>query len=177
MRVTILDYQPEWPALFRQEEALLARTLAEFNPVIEHVGSTSVPGLAAKPIIDILVGLPDFSVADSVVGPMTSAGYLYEPKYEDVMPYRRYFQRNTGKVRTHHIHMVVHGGTFWRRHTMFRDYLRAHPEAVAGYAALKRSLAEREWSHMNEYANAKTDFIREVERLAGIHDGTIDERD
>lgn len=133
---------------------------------IEHIGSTAVPGLAAKPIIDIMVGLENFALADSLVPRVTTLGYEYVQKYEAVMPLRRYFRRDTNGARSHHLHMVAVGGEFWERHLLFRDYLRQHPDVAADYAALKRQLAAREWHDVNDYADAKTEFIRSIEERA-----------
>lgn len=168
MKISIVDYSPEWPALFLEEKRALEEALAPHDVVIEHVGSTSVPGLAAKPIIDIMIGVHDFSLIDSFVPPIVALGYDYIAKYEDVMPFRRYLRKMRGERNTHHIHMVAFGEEFWQRHILFRDYLRNNLDAVEQYAALKRELAEREWDHMNDYATAKTEFIRSVERRAGV---------
>jgi GrpB-like predicted nucleotidyltransferase (UPF0157 family) len=169
MNVIIVEYSPHWPAMFESEQQRLRTALAAAAPVIEHVGSTSVVGLAAKPIIDIMIGLPDFAVADDLVAAVTALGYEYIARYEDVMPYRRFFKKHAGEVATHHIHMVGIGGEFWERHLLFRDYLRATPAAAGEYAALKRELATREWADGNEYAAAKTDFIRAAESTARAH--------
>lgn len=181
MNILLIDYQPEWPAMYLHEERNLSRALAGIGATIEHVGSTSVPGLAAKPIIDIMAGLEDFSAADSLVPKIVGLGYEYISRYEDTMPYRRYFVRRVdGAIEgraTHHLHIVFRGGTFWNRHLLFRNYLRTHPDARDDYAAMKRSLAERDWRDGNEYADAKTEFIREIERLAGAASGEIEERD
>lgn len=166
MKVTIVEYSPAWPELFEREKRLLGSVVGQDVGVIEHVGSTSVVGLAAKPIIDIMVGLYDFSLADALVPGVVGLGYKYVPEYEDVMPFRRYFKRGTGGGATHHVHMVAKGGEFWERHLLFRDYLRAHPEVAAEYAALKKGLAAREWNDRSEYTDAKTAFIKDVEEKA-----------
>jgi GrpB-like predicted nucleotidyltransferase (UPF0157 family) len=166
MKLIVADYSPAWPGLFEEEKRLLETVVPAGVGVIEHVGSTSVPGLAAKPIIDIMIGLHDFSTVDALVPAIVALGYEYIPKYEDVMPYRRYFRRMLGEAHTHHIHMVATGTEFWDRHLLFRDYLRANPDASDRYASLKRMLAEREWNDMNDYAAAKTDFIRGIENEA-----------
>lgn len=134
--------------------------------IIEHIGSTSVYGLAAKPIIDIMIGLHDFSVADKLVPEIVALGYLYIPKYEKVMPYRRFFKKFTGGIATHQIHMVQAGGEFWERQLLFRDYLRANPVVAASYEVLKKELAKLEWEDVNDYADAKTAFIRNIENRA-----------
>lgn len=151
--------------MFEEEKTRLEQILPA-SAVIEHVGSTSVPGLAAKPIIDIMVGLPDFAQADSLVPQVQSLSYEYVPQFEVEMPFRRYFRKETAGVRTHHIHMVATSSEFWNRHLSFRDYLRAHANVAAEYAILKRKLAEQEWQDMNAYAASKTEFIRRIEAKA-----------
>lgn len=166
--LVITDYNPSWPARYELEKALILGAVGPYVAAIEHIGSTAVPGLAAKPIIDILVGVNDLADAEWCIEPMTRIGYEYVPEYEDELPERRYFRKPPGKGvrRNYHVHMVQIGGPFWERHVLFRDYLRAHPETAAEYAALKRRLAAEYGSDMDGYTDAKTDFIRAVERWA-----------
>lgn len=163
MKVTIAEYRPEWLEMFEDEKGALREALGEVAARIEHVGSTAVANLAAKPIIDIMVGLEDFSNADNLVPVIEALGYEYVKKYEEVMPFRRFFIKEQSGVRTHQIHMVAEGGEFWDRLILFRDYLRENARAAAEYAALKKELAEREWEDVNEYADAKTEFVRKAE--------------
>lgn len=165
MQIIIEEYQSAWPQRFNEEKERLSPLLPASSH-IEHIGSTSVPGLAAKPVIDIMIGLADFSNANSLIGPITTLGYEYLDQFEDVMPYRRFFRRFQDGLRTHHIHMVEIGTEFWKRHLAFRDYLRGHPSTANEYAVLKRELAKREWNDMNDYADAKTTFIRSIEARA-----------
>jgi GrpB-like predicted nucleotidyltransferase (UPF0157 family) len=166
MKVTIVEYSPTWPEQFDQEKHLLQKILENTGAVIEHIGSTSVVGLAAKPIIDIMIGLPDFALADSLVSKFTALQYNYISKYEDVMPDRRFFTKKQRDTTTHHIHMVGRGSEFWERHLLFRNFLRENPDLARRYAALKKELAQREWQDGNEYAGAKTEFIRNIEAQA-----------
>ncbi len=166
LKVMVVEYSPGWPELFEQEKHLLQKVLANTGVVIEHVGSTSVVGLAAKPIIDLMLGLPDFSQADSLIPKITALGYVYISKYEDVMPDRRYFTKKQGQTTTHHIHMVEIGSEFWQRHLLFRNFLRQNPQVAQAYAAFKKALAQREWQDGNDYAEAKTEFIRSIEAQA-----------
>lgn len=166
MKVIIAEYSSTWPALFEQEKKLLKRALGENENIIEHMGSTSVIGLAAKPVIDIMIGLRDFSIANDMVSKIEALGYEYISKYEDTMPFRRYLKKVAKGKDTHHIHMVRIGGEFWERHLLFRDYLREHPDSMKEYATLKKKLAKEEWENTNEYADAKTAFIKGVEQKA-----------
>lgn len=166
MNVSIVEYRPQWRKMFEEERQLLQAVLGEVPAKVEHIGSTSIEGLAAKPIIDIMIGLPDFSVVERLVPRMETLGYEYIQKYEDEMPFRRYFVKNLNWIRTHQIHMVEINSEFWERHLLFRDYLRHNPEIASKYAVLKKQLAEREWGDVNEYADAKSAFIRCVENKA-----------
>jgi GrpB-like predicted nucleotidyltransferase (UPF0157 family) len=168
MKIEIVEYRQEWAQLFQKEKTALDAALRPAKVVIEHVGSTAVPGLAAKPIIDIMIGLVDFSIANSLVPPIIALGYDYIAEYEAVMPERRYFQKNMDKKRTHHIHLVEIGSEFWDRLLLFRDYLCMNASAMQEYAKLKKSLATREWQDMNEYAYAKTAFVKDMEKRAAI---------
>jgi GrpB-like predicted nucleotidyltransferase (UPF0157 family) len=165
--IIIVDYDPCWPAMFEKERARLQSSIGDWMNAIEHIGSTSVPGLAAKPVIDILVGVRALGDADThCIAPIVNLGYEYVPEFENVMPYRRFFRRSaTDGLRSHQIHLVEKDTDFWHRHLLFRDYLRTHPARAQEYAALKRHLAPQ-FTDVNDYADAKTDFIRATEGLA-----------
>jgi GrpB-like predicted nucleotidyltransferase (UPF0157 family) len=166
MKVTVVEYRPEWAKMFEDEERVIRAALGEVSARVEHVGSTAVRGLAAKPVVDIMVGLEDFSLADGLVPKVEALGYEYVRKFEEVMPFRRFFTKERGGVRTHQIHMVEVGGEFWVRLLLFRDFLRRNPEVAAKYASLKKELAGREWGDVDEYADAKTEFVRGIEEEA-----------
>ncbi|MDT5121436.1 MAG: hypothetical protein QOC96_918 [Acidobacteriota bacterium] len=166
MKVTIIEYRPEWQKMFEDEKKFLQTALGEVSAQIEHIGSTAVAGLAAKPVIDLMVGLEDFSTADNFVPKIEALAYEYLKKYEAVMPFRRFFVKEQDGRRTHQIHLVAIGSEFWERLILFRDYLRQHHGVAAKYASLKKQLAAREWADVNEYAEAKTEFIREIENEA-----------
>jgi GrpB-like predicted nucleotidyltransferase (UPF0157 family) len=163
----IVDYQDDWPEKFEQERQRLAAATGDYVETIEHIGSTSVPGLAAKPVIDITIGVKNLAIADEKIVPaIVDIGYEYVSKYEDVMPTRRYFRRADDKgMRTHQIHLWAVDDPEYERHIVFRDYLRAHPEEAADYADLKRSLIDK-FDDVNDYADAKTEFIRDRENRA-----------
>ncbi len=165
--VIILDYDPTWPDTFAVEKARIEAALARQCALVEHMGSTAVPGLSAKPIIDILIGVPNLEAADRCVPALLALGYEYFPEHEAAMPERRYLDR-IGEPLSYHLHVVATGGEFWMRHLAFRDYLRTHPDVAAQYDRLKRDLAERYRNDREAYTNAKTDFIRSVEALARL---------
>jgi GrpB-like predicted nucleotidyltransferase (UPF0157 family) len=128
---------------------------------IEHIGSTSVPDLCAKPIVDILVGLRELELTDEQIAAMTELGYEYLGEYG--LPGRLFFRK--GDPRTHNVHVVKHGGEHWERQLVFRDALRSDPEERRRYDAFKRRLAAE--GHSREaYTELKTPFIRAVEARA-----------
>jgi GrpB-like predicted nucleotidyltransferase (UPF0157 family) len=134
---------------------------------IEHMGSTAVPGLGAKPIIDIMVAIHRLALAERCIEPLASINYEYVPEYEVVMPFRRYFHKGPQHARTHHLHMVEYDSDFWRRHLLFRDFLRAHKAVARQYYHLKKELAARFGTDREAYTEAKTSFIEAiVERAA-----------
>jgi len=161
----VIDYDPRWARMYEEDKAAILSALGPLARGIEHVGSTSVPGLAAKPIIDVMLGVKVDDL-DAIIGPLTRIGYEYNPDWEISMPLRRYFRRlSTDGTNTHHLHAVAHGGEFWTRHLRFRDYLRAHPDKAREYGALKKTLAGQHQGSI-DYTFAKTEFIRSVEALA-----------
>ena len=163
--VVISEYNPRWPIMYEEEKALILAAIARWVVAIEHVGSTSVPGLAAKPIIDIMVGVRSLDDAQHCIEPLAAIGYIYQPPEVDGIPERRFF--NKGPQDSHrHLHMAELGSDFWQCHLLFRDYLRSHPDAARQYEALKRELAARFGADRQGYTNAKTDFIRSIEEKA-----------
>lgn len=164
--VVIVDYEPGWPRAFDEEKARLLAAIGPHIVGVEHVGSTAVPGLAAKPIIDILIGLRRLSDAVFCIPPLESMGYEYLPQREMETPERKFLAKPRTKPRSHHIHMVEVGSDFWERHLLFRDHLRANPDAAAEYEALKRDLAAKFGEDRDAYTEGKTEFIRRIEELA-----------
>jgi GrpB-like predicted nucleotidyltransferase (UPF0157 family) len=171
--VEIADYDPEWPAVFERERQRLLTCLPDDLIVrIEHFGSTAVPGLASKPIIDMLVEVSDLAaVRERVVPLLESQGYDYfwRPTFGDAgEPFYAWFIKRdpaTGE-RTHHIHMVEGGfASHWDR-LLFRDYLIAHPEVAAQYGALKCRLAAEASTDRVRYTEAKGEFIHRVTDIA-----------
>jgi GrpB-like predicted nucleotidyltransferase (UPF0157 family) len=166
MKILIEEYNPNWKIDFEVEKKNLLEALSGIACRVEHIGSTSIEGLGAKPVIDILIGLTDFSFANDQINKLVKIGYQYIDKYEDVMPYRRFFIKEHGGCRTHHIHMVQINTEFWIRHLAFRDYLRANAEEKIKYYNLKKELAKKDWTDVNEYADAKSEFIKSIEKKA-----------
>jgi GrpB-like predicted nucleotidyltransferase (UPF0157 family) len=165
--VVLVLYEEAWPSLFEDERAHIEDAVGPWMEEIEHIGSTAVPGLAAKPIIDIMVGVRSLEDTPALVACLETIGYEYVPELEQQMPFRRYFRKLTGGRRTHQIHLVERSdAAFWNRHVLFRDYLRAHPKVAERYTRLKYEVSDRFREDRVAYTDAKTDFIAEVIRLA-----------
>jgi len=164
--VHITDYDPDWPARYEEARARITEILGDRLVVFEHVGSTSVPGLAAKDIIDMMPGIATSADLDPCIEPMVAAGYSYCPNYEHLFPDRRLFRMGSGRDVTEHVHIVPLNCPFWTRHIAFRDRLRTHPEVAAAYEELKLELAAKHRNERANYTDAKTDFIEEQIRLA-----------
>lgn len=163
----IVSWRAEWAERFAEQRDLLLALFAPGEAVVEHVGSTSVPGLAAKPIVDLMLGVPRLADVEARIPALEEAGWEYVPEHEAVLPDRRFFARPVTRPRTHHLHAVELASAFWRDHLAFRDYLRAHPGEAAAYAALKRELAARFGRDREGYTEAKTSFVREALARAG----------
>jgi len=161
MKVLFAPYDSTWPVHYERERVRLMDSVGVWVSSIQHIGSTSVRGLGAKPIIDILIGVRTLEEADTnCIQPIVSLGYEYVSEFERETPQRRYFRKaNADDVRTHHIHLVEINSDWWVDHLLFRDYLRASPLVRNDYERLKRQLAEREWESGNHYADAKSEFI------------------
>lgn len=162
-KVEVCSYQEKWPVLFQEEAERLSQLFGNELIAIHHIGSTSVPGLKAKPIIDILPVVKDISVVDRYNEEMQSLGY--EPKGEFGLPGRRFFQKG-GNNRTHHVHMFQDGNDEITRHLAFRDFLKSHPHIRKTYGELKESLAKQFPLDMESYINGKNAFVKEIERKA-----------
>jgi NAD-dependent deacetylase len=152
----LVDYDPRWPELYEREARQVRRALGPPVVELEHMGSTAVPGLAGKPVIDISVGLRDLHLDEDQIAAMEALGYQYLGEYG--LPGRLFFRKDENGRRTHHVHAVEFEDEHWHRHRALRDFLRAHPEEVERYAAEKRSLA-RECTDMHEYWERKQPFM------------------
>jgi GrpB-like predicted nucleotidyltransferase (UPF0157 family) len=176
--IVISEYNPEWPSLYQQERAAVQAALGEMVVVVEHVGSTAVPGLAAKPIIDLLVGVRSLAEARaSGIEPLLRLGYTYIPEYESWLPGELFFRKGIPGPWTHHAHVMEPSNPRWRDFLLFRDYLRAHPRTAATYANLKKSFAVRFGDDIAAYRDAKRNFVKKVtakalagQRLAAARD-------
>ena len=167
--IEIIDYDPEWPGQFDALSAAITGILGHFALRVEHVGSTSIPGLAAKPIIDLTVVIPTRELLTSVILLLNSLGY--EPEGDCGIPGREAFDRANAEVPrdgigtiwpAHHLYVCDQDNTELARHLAFRDYLRSHPEQAIAYGNLKRDLAQRFPHDIDSYCEGKTELVEGI---------------
>lgn len=160
-----MPHDPKWREAFEVESKRVTDALGEIVVAIHHIGSTAIPGIYAKPIIDLLVEVKDIVKVDGQNSSMESLGY--EVMGEFGIAGRRYFRKdNQEGIRTHHIHTFKVGSKQVERHLAFRDYMIAHPEDAQRYSELKRRLAREYPTNIDEYMDGKDGFIREMDRKA-----------
>jgi GrpB-like predicted nucleotidyltransferase (UPF0157 family) len=157
-KVRLRESDARWPELYRAERARLIPVIGPLVVAIEHFGSTAIPGIRAKPILDILVGLRRFEDGAALVEPLESLGYDYVGT--QMVPNDHLF--GLGETRIHLLHAVEHGGYHWTRNLRFRDALRADPGLAADYEAMKVDLAARFADSRAEYTAAKQAFIDRI---------------
>lgn len=186
MKVAIVSYNASWPGMFGNEKQKINDLIGFLNPDIEHIGSTSIPGLCAKPIIDIAVGLPYFDDLDKTIQPMQQH-YTYVKLYEPDWPTRRFYCKylseehktiptiiNVGELSggeqgftsLGNIHIFIKDSEDWVRHIALRDYLRTHDDERDACCELKKELSKMEFSNMISYNDAKNDFVKDIQLKA-----------
>lgn len=153
--VRLAAYDPRWPDLFRAEAERIHSGIAPLSLTLEHIGSTSVPDLIAKPVLDILAGYEDTALLPEYIRRVSDTGYLH--RGERGIPGREFFRR--GDPRSYHLHLVLLGGTFWREHLAFRNALRSDAHLRNAYANLKTRLAESFPRDRESYIEGKTEFV------------------
>lgn len=163
--VEVLAYDPVWKIRFEEESARILQALNEGGNQIHHIGSTSVPGMTAKPVIDMLLEVDDLRVLDAKSALLERLGY--ESRGENGIPERRYFQKG-GDSRTHHIHAFLSGSEHVTRHLYLRNYLLVHPIEARKYSDIKKSLAAIHRSDPKAYVNAKSAYVLDLEQRARI---------
>ena len=160
--VIVSPYSEEWPTLFRRVRHELLSVFVPTAVSIEHIGSTSVPGLSAKPVIDVLLGANSLSEIESNIGSLDRLGYTYVSKYEHELPLRRYFVKAADTSLRIHLHAVELESRFWQDHLMFRDLLRSDADLRSTYQSLKLRLAHEHAHDKAAYSTAKGAFIQAV---------------
>lgn len=190
MKINILPYDENWVKEFNRLKAELLIIFGEINPFIEHIGSTSVPGLASKNVIDILVGIEEINQFDFITKELTQNDrYIYYKAFEKGLPNRRLFVRlkdgvssakfekvffhqekiphdEINKSRIANVHVVEKNSSEWLRHIAFRDYLKVHEKVRLEYAKIKAALSQKTWKHGMEYNKGKNSFIKREEKNA-----------
>ena len=162
--ITIVDYDPEWPALYAREEARIRSILGDRVVEIHHTGSTSVPGLAAKPIIDITLAVPDSSDEPAYVPDLEAGGYRLNIREPHWFEHRTFKGPDTNV----NLHVFSPGCQEIERMVGFRDWLRTHPEDRELYLQTKRDLSTRTWAYVQNYADAKTPVVEAIAARAGL---------
>jgi len=164
-KVEVVPHDPRWRDAFEAEAKLIAAALGESVVAVHHIGSTAIPNIYAKPVVDLLVEVRDMAEVDGRSSAMESLGYEVMGEYG--IPGRRYFRKdNQEGVRTHNVHAFEAGSAEVERHLAFRDYMIAHPVEAQRYSELKRRLAEEHPQSMDGYMDGKDGFIKEMDRRA-----------
>ena len=159
-KVKLFSYKPEWEKLYKKEEKLLRNAIGKYAEDIQHVGSTSIPGVKAKPIIDIIIGVKQLKIGEKCIKPLEELGYEY--KHDAGIRGRHFFAKGSEKNRTHYVHTVKLNGRFWKNCILFRDYLRKHKRAVKEYNELKDKLAEKYKDDRDKNTAKKDSFIQGI---------------
>jgi GrpB-like predicted nucleotidyltransferase (UPF0157 family) len=163
--IEVVDYNPKWKQNFGEEADRIKTVLGEQAIAIHHIGSTSIPGVCAKPIIDIMVEVQEISSIDNYNSAMEQLGYIVKGEFG--IPSRRFFLKGLYN-RTHHVHIFQSGSDHLARHLNFRDYMIAHHEDAKKYGDLKRALASEFRYDIEGYCNGKDAFIRDIDNKALI---------
>jgi GrpB-like predicted nucleotidyltransferase (UPF0157 family) len=159
-KVKIVPYTELWKKAYQDEEKLLWRVIGEFVIDIQHIGSTSIPGLASKPIIDIAAFVKSLNIGEECIKPLEKIGYEY---HDDAgIPGRHFFVKGSKDNRTHFLHIEEINGELWKNHLLFRDYLRKHREAAIEYEDLKIELAKKYGNDRDTYTIEKDWFIKTI---------------
>jgi len=164
--VRIADHCSKWMRLYEEEKHRILEVIGQKAVAIEHIGSTAVPGLGGKPIIDIMAGVHQCTHADECISLLQGLGYgnvTPEPDEPDwYYCLSKAYQGGARPLKNYHLHLVKFKSDHWKKHLVFRDYLRAHPEVAKEYFELKKALADKYGSDREGYTEAKTSFIKSV---------------
>ena len=158
--VRLSEHSPVWAELYREEEQRIKDAAGEYIVDLQHIGSTSIPGIKAKPVLDMLAGVRELSDVLQFQDALESIGYEYIPRAEIATDY----VFGKGTPRTHYLHIVKHGDEKWKSHLHFRDRLRTDPELARAYERLKEDLSARFSDSQSKYHEGKSQFINEVAR-------------
>ena len=157
--VILESYDPRWPEMFDAEKNIIMNAIGEHITSIEHIGSTAITGMVAKPEIDILIGVANLSDAEQCIEKLKKVGYSYYPQFEKFEPERRYFRKSSGITPFAHVHMYEQSNRKYKERIVFRDHLRMHPEVAALYGDHKRGLIKATGDDRSAYSDAKDYFV------------------
>jgi len=160
--VKLLPHDKKWASTFEKEKERLLGNLGKYIVDIQHVGSTSVPGLDAKPIIDMAAGLKRFKDAKKLIKPLDKLGYHFYREFQKQI----LFAKGPDAKRTHYLHVMRYNGAKWKTDKLFREYLASHPKRAKQYASLKKQLAKQHPDDREKYSTGKDKFIKETIKLA-----------
>ena len=160
--VRLVPHDPEWARIYEGERARIEAAIGVHVLDIQHVGSTSIPGIAAKPIVDIAIGVESYEGARVCIAPLEALGYTYHGEHG--IPGRHYFTR--GDPTLYHVHMHEVTSRAWGNLVLFRDYILAHPKEAQAYLELKQRMAERHRRDRRAYTDGKAAFIERILELA-----------
>lgn len=168
--VKLIPYNPKWKKLFEKEKQLFENTFGDVIIAIEHIGSTAIPGIPAKPIIDINIGVKSLEIARTMKKQFENIGYVYRPFIPghsmEGLKFQELYVKGSEKRRTHHAHATVYGNEYWKNNLLFRDYLRQNPARAQQYGELKKKLAEKYSYSRGTYTKNKEQFINETLEIA-----------
>ena len=168
--VKLVPYNPKWKEIFQKEKQLLKKTFKDKIIAVEHIGSTAIPGLPAKPILDINVGVISLEIARDMKEKFEEIGYEYRPfvrgKTEKGLKKQELYVKGPEARRTHYVHVTIFGSDYWKNDLLFRDYLHENSVCARTYSKLKNELAKRYANNRREYTKEKNVFINETVKLA-----------
>jgi GrpB-like predicted nucleotidyltransferase (UPF0157 family) len=158
--VELKPHNPKWRELYEEEEVLVSKAVSAFLIEIQHIGSTAIPGIMAKPIIDIALAIDSLENVEKIIKPLEEIGYTY--RGEAGIPHRHLFVKGSEDFRTHHMHVMHRSHYEWKKHIVFRDYLRKHPKEAKEYSNLKLKLEKEFKEDRESYTESKSEFIESI---------------
>lgn len=167
----VVAHDVAWVAAYQREARVLGEVLRQVPHAVEHIGSTSVPGMPAKPVIDLMVGVSGYERFDEIRAALESVAYVWDPAAERDEPARKVFRKGPAdpvRLRSHHLHLTIEGSGYWERILAFRDQLRRDPAAAAEYAAVKADLLRTCGGDSRAYTRGKHEVVKKIERAAGV---------
>jgi GrpB-like predicted nucleotidyltransferase (UPF0157 family) len=164
--VKLENYNEMWKKIFEEESKLISSTINEFLIDIQHTGSTAIPGMAAKPIIDIAVAIDSLSNIEKIIQFLQEVGYHY--RGEQGISGRHLFAKGDEENRTHYLHIMEKNHPEWKNHILFRDYLKSNPKVAKEYERIKRELAKKYESDRGKYTEGKSKFIQKIIENANL---------